>query len=384
MKKLIWFLMLCLLLSSCSLSKESTIELEKNASLTIEVSNLAYGKALISLWKTKYPQQKDAIKIVEAQDSFHQQFYYDIEWVNDGDALSKRPYALAFDITSEYEVPSSLKRATLKEYFQPIQAEGMLYVYAQPMLETFSLQKEDLSDFAMFHQPHMYYYHHGAKQLLPLWLSRYEPNQPTSLEDIFLDDEFLTCIQDMKALYEKLQLEDDPYHTSTFFREGYMSGLLPSKEIPKQPYYASQQLHIQSMPSYQDEDNAPFVDTYGFMINKDCPYPNCAKAFMNMVRSKEGLQAYLDYGDGVAILKEEDIQHVHIFDSLKKEMIAAMNHSRLWNMGVIKEKPSIHYKDLYLKTDIVSIMQNGIVAKKSAKTIQKEIHAYSKAWCLHQ
>ena len=84
------------------------------------------------------------------------------------------------------------------------------------------------------------------------------------------------------------------------------------------------------------------------------------------------------------MLQKEDISDFHIYDALNKEMIQAMNGSRLWSMGAIKEKPSIHYKDLYLKTNIVSILQNGIVANKSAKTIQKEIHAYSKAWCLHQ
>ena len=371
-------------LSSCTLSKDASVELEKHASLQVEVSNKAYGKALVSLWNTLYPEQKDAIHIVSPDNCFHQQFYHDIEWVNDCDALSKRTYALAFDITSAYDVPSSLKRTSLEDYFQPIEGKGMLFVYAQPMLDTYSIKEDEISDFMNYRNPHMYYYNHYADQILPLWLSHYDPDSGVSMEDIFMEDAFLDCIQQMKDFYHEHQLEDDPYHATNFFTQGYFSGLFPSQEIKKQPYYASQQLHIKPMPSLDEQGYSPYADTYGFMVNKDCPYPNCAKAFMNMVRSKAGIQAYLDHNDGVVLLQKEDISDFHIYDALNKEMIQAMNGSRLWSMGAIKEKPSIHYKDLYLKTNIVSILQNGIVANKSAKTIQKEIHAYSKAWCLHQ
>ena len=360
------------------------MELEKGASLEVEVENQAYGKALVSLWEKLYPNQKDAIHIVSPKKSFHQQFYHDIEWVNDCDALSKKAYALAFDITKDYDIPSHLKRSSLQDYFQPIEGRGMLFVYAKPMLEAYAIEEEDITDFTHYHTPHMYYYSHYADQILPLWLNDYYPDSNTSIDDLFMEDAFLDSIQQMKNLYHELQLEDDPYHTTTFFTQGYLSGLLPSEDIKKQPYYASQQLHIKKMPSSKEKGYSPFVDTYGFMVHKDCPYPNCAKAFMNMVRSKEGIQAYLDHSDGVLLLNAEDISDFHIYDALNKEMISAMNESSLWDMGTIKEKPSIHYKDLYLNTDMVSILQNGIVADKSAKTIQKEIHAYSKTWCLHQ
>lgn len=360
------------------------MELEKQAVLQVEVPNVAYGKALVSLWEKLYPEQKDALHIVQPEKSFHQQFYHDIEWVNDCDALSKRAYALSFDITNAYELPSNLKRTLLQDCFQPIEGEGMLFVYAQNRLDTYDIQEADIIDFKHYHTPHMYYYNHYAEQILPLLLHQYDPDSGISIEDIFMDDDFLDCIQQMKDLYHALQLEDDPYHTTTFLTQGYFSGLLPSQEIKKQPDYANQQLHIKPMPTLDEAGYSPFVDTYGFMVNKDCPYPNCAKAFMNMVRSKEGIQAYLDHNDGVLLLDAKDISDFHIYDALNKEMIVAMNDSSLWSMGTIKEKPSIHYKDLYLNTQIVSILQNGIVADKSAKTIQKEIHAYSKTWCLHQ
>ena len=64
MKKIVWYLLLCMTLSSCTLSKDASVELEKHASLQVEVSNKAYGKALVSLWNTLYPEQKDAIHIV--------------------------------------------------------------------------------------------------------------------------------------------------------------------------------------------------------------------------------------------------------------------------------------------------------------------------------
>ena len=65
-------------------------------------------------------------------------------------------------------------------------------------------------------------------------------------------------------------------------------------------------------------------------------------------------------------------------------MIIAMNDSQMWDISVLKDKPSIRYKDLYEKTEMVSILQNGIVADKSAKQIQKEIHDHVIEWISKQ
>ena len=56
----------------------------------------------------------------------------------------------------------------------------------------------------------------------------------------------------------------------------------------------------------------------------------------------------------------------------------------MWDISVLKDKPSIRYKDLYEKTEMVSILQNGIVADKSAKQIQKEIYDHVIEWISKQ
>lgn len=381
MKKMV-LILFGFLLTSCSLSSQQMPQLEENPVLTITLPSPSYALALRNLWNEQYPQQANALKFQIKESSFHQQFQTDIEWVKDSDAIYKREYAMHESYDDAYPF-SHFQRKELEGYFQPVEAKGLLYSYSQPKLDTYHLLEEQLQDFSVMNQSHMIYYSHAIDQVLPYWLSEYQHDE-TDTSQVFMDDTFLSCIENMIAFYKEHDLEDDPYISKDFYASHYMSGLISTSNIQKHPLYQAQELHFLPMPSTDTQTFSPFADIYGFMVCNDCKYKESAKAFMNMVRSKKGIQAYLDAEDGVAVLDKDDIKDFSIYDSLRKEMIIAMNDSQMWDISVLKDKPSIRYKDLYEKTEMVSILQNGIVADKSGKQIQKEIHDHVIEWISKQ
>ena len=381
MKKFSLILM-SLLLTSCSLSSYETRNLEQNPVLTISLPSPSYALALRNLWNRTYPECADALKFKVTENEFHQQFQSDIEWVKDSDAIYKKHYAMQIDIINEYPV-DQLEREELAGYFQPIEAHGLLYSYSQPKVDDYDLDLQQLQNFETYQKKHSIYYSHTIEQVLPYWLSNYH-HEETVMDEVFMDDEFLSCIENMKQFYKEYALEDDPYIQENFYDMDYMSGLISTDDIQKQRLYKDQLLHFIGMPQSENQQFYPMADVYGFMVSDDCNYKNSAKAFMDLVRSKEGIQAYLGAEEGIAVLDQEDIDDFFIYDSLRKEMIVAMNGSKLWDLSVICDKPSVRYKDLYKKTDMVSILQNGIVADKSAREIQQEIHEHVADWIRKQ
>lgn len=381
MKKMV-LVLLSFLLVSCSISANQSDQIEEHAVLQVAVPSRSYGDALIRLWDRSFSDQKGAIQIEVKKDSLQQQFASDIEWVSDCDAIYKKAYAQNYELENEYPIASHLQRKQLEGYFQPIEGKGLIYGYDASQLAGYGLQEDQMEDLATYRKPNMIFYDHSVDMVLSYWLASYEHERVT-MDQVFLDESFLSCIANMKRFYKAHELEDDPYAQQDMFKE-YLSGLVSSEKIISHPLYQSQELHFQAMPQGEDEWYAPIVDVYGFMVSKQCAYPQAAKAFLDLVRSKEGIQAFLDTTKGIVILKEEDLKDFSIYDALRKEMILAMNESVLWDISTIKDKPSVRYKDLYEKTDMVSILQNGIVADKTPKQIQKEIHVDVKEWIRKQ
>lgn len=381
MKKMTLVLMSFLLIS-CSVSANQAETMEQDPTLHIVLPDASYGKALTRLWDETYPEQKGALHIEVKTEGFHQQFASDIAWVSDCDAIYKKAYAQEFELLDTYPIPQHQLRTKLEGYFQPVEGKGYLYSYVASRLSNYDIQEDQMNDVANYQKRGMIFYDHSTNIVLPLWLAGYTHTY-VDKDHVFLDEEFLNCIENMKMFYKVHQLEDDPGLHNDIYRN-YLSGLVFSKGISSHPLYQSQQLHFISMPQEKDEFYAPIVDIYGFMVSKDCVYPRSAQAFLELVRSRAGIQAFLDSTDGIAIIQAEDLSDFSIYDSLRKEMICAMNDSVLWDVSTIAEKPSVRYKDLYEKTDMVSILQNGIVAGKTAEQIQKEIHAHVEEWIRKQ
>lgn len=383
MKKISLCLMAFLLCGCQFLQKPIPKELEENAVLHISIENKAYAKALETLWKQQYPTHAAALKFEIEPYHFQQKFSTDIAWVKDSDALLKLPYAAKLEQKQGYKVPKQLEREELHGIYQPIMAKGYLFAYEETALKEAEISVKELESFEKLQEKGKghYQYSHKQEELLPLWISNLSWKD-TMLEHLFQESEFLTAIENFQELYHAMSLNDEIRY-SDVLQEGYAFGIVDPLQEQSQEAYQKGSLHFQKLPTWKKQELAPFADTYGFMVKKDCAYPQTAAAFLEMVRSFDGLQAFLDTSEDIPLLVTSDIPAFTIFDARKKEMIEAMNASRLYPVESIVEKPSVRYSDL-LSQDLASMMQNGICANKKAELLQKEMQKQKVQWIKRQ
>lgn len=378
------FMVLALMLSGCTISKEVPYDVIENGSIHIAMPNQAYGNALETLWKKQYPQYANVLSFVSKTEHEADAFRYDIEWVSDIQAVKLQDKAQKFK-RSGYQVPKALRRKELVGTFTPIQATGYLFAYDDVQLRKFGIDPDALSSFEGMAKEGRgaYYYQHTVEEMLPLWSHGIEEEVPTIKMPI--DEEKLTeAVSRFQSLYQEMGFVDNPWISTDEIFQTYAFALVAPQQMKQSEGYQKGTLHFAKMPSYQKQSCAPYAQTYGFMASSTNEEKEIIQCFMDMVRSKQGIQAFLDTGEDVAVIDQEDLGDFSIFDARRKEMITAMNDSVLWNVSHIKEKPSIQMKALLQQEDMTSILQNGICAKKSASAIQAEMNKTLINWIKQQ
>lgn len=366
-------------LSSCSLSGKELPATWQPGEISVALPNEGYAKGLSQLWAIRYPQYKDALRFEVTDDSSGEAFTDDIEWIDDASAMKRLKQAFKF--TQEgYAVPKQLKRKQLAGYFQPIQAKGYLFAYDEYQLEKLGMQTEELHSFEEISKKGKgsYYYVHANELMLPLWIgtlsSKHTQKQP------FETASLQSAIASFQSLYQTMSLNDEILLDMAQFNQRYAFGLVNPQLFIESKAYQEGKLHFAKMPTYEGESLSPLAQVYGFMADQSCAYPEIIQAFMEMVRSKEGLQVFLDTKENIAVIRTEDLSAFTVFDARRKEMIRAVNDSMLWDLTSIKDRPEIDMKSIYALGEPMSILQNGICAGKSSEQIAEELNTTIAAW----
>lgn len=385
MKKIL-LCILCFGLFGCqSTTKVASKDLEKNEQITIVVTDKEYGNVLKNLWDKKYPEQKDAIIFNVQAYYFSQEIRGDIVWTNDIDA----PYILDHfanieSLALEYEIPKHLQRKELADYYVPILGEGTIFAYDEEALLKKQNNVEQLSSFEEMRKNNIPYYHNHLEDYIYPFLSSLIPKDGVvSINSIFQGKQVEENLKMYKEFYQASKLQDDLIYQRNFYEHGYPSGLLSTKfAYEKSDAYKKGNLHFMKMPSWnKTELHPPFV-TSGFAVNKNCKAINLARAFLEMVRSKEGIQVALDANIKVPVIKSEDILDFKIYNRNYKELIEATDGSQLYNQSVIKENPAITLEDIFNKSDITSTIQNYICSNENAFQVQKKLINSTKAYVM--
>ena len=370
--KRIGILLLIVIFTGCT-SEKKLDEVIQKGSVHISLPNEAYADALETLWNTTYPQYQGILEFDVKPANELVAFQADIEWVSDTQAMNKAYLAHEFD-AGGYQIPEALSREALKDIFTPIQASGYLFAYDEQKLHKFAMDTSSLKTFENIAKKGKgaYFYRHTLEEMLPLWTHGIQDDLHT-MDRPMNEKEMIQAISSFQALYQEMGFVDDPWITPDKIFDTYAFALVDPQSMKQSDKYQNGTLHFTSMPTYQKQSCAPYAQTYGFIASSDCPYTDIIQSFMDMVRSQQGLQAFLDTEQDIAVIEKADIADFHIYDARRKEMILAMNDSALWNLTVIKEKPGISIKVLFEQEDMTSILQNGICAKKSAEAIQQEM-----------
>ena len=127
----------------------------------------------------------------------------------------------------------------------------------------------------------------------------------------------------------------------------------------------------------------PVLDVYGFLANQSTRYPNAVFAFLQLVRSQDGMDVLLE-NNLRPLVQREDVEKLGIYDTYVKQILCAMSESQLRNTSYIKEKSSISLLELYEKSNLLSLLQNSLYTKENDSHVQKVIHQDITHWILTQ
>lgn len=399
MKKMIGLLCV-LLVSGCSLAaKEDTrteklkMDIEDGAVLTITLPDASYGKALQKLWNTTYPNHAHALHIQVEPYAFSQHIKGDIAWTNDRNVYFQQDEAMDIqEIIEDVEMPwpQHLERKENQNLFMPVSGQGLIFT-----INTYNAEKRGipLSDFEEMetleeYERQGYYQNRLPDYVYPLLFQDYDVLEEGSVSqnDLLESEAFKEQLHQYRTLQDTMFLVDDPVEKDTFYLDDhYLCGLVENDGAYEETEeYQNGHLRFTTMPEYNGEPLSPLLDTYGFIVNKNTRYPHAVKAFLHMVRSREGILHLLDHTHLYPLVRKEDIEDLQIFDANKKQILETMNDSRLRSNTYIQEKPSIAVDTLFQKSDFYSILQNSLYTKDPDDVVIKRMVKDMNQWIYRQ
>lgn len=370
MKKLLVCLSGLLSLSGCTLlsSKENDTfdeqgyyKVEDHATLNIQMDDAAYAKALTDLWNTRFPQHKKALHI-ETAPYKKRTLQYDIQWVRDKDIQSYKKELL--DITDlndhmELHVEPSLQYD--ENHFMPIEGKGLVFLYNVEKLKERGGDEGDIQSFEKLLKlgDYVYYHNRYAAHVDPFLF------YDTKGDKDFWQDDLQTRLSRYRRLNKKAALYDDAYEKHNFYDNHYVCGLIMNDgSYLSHISYQKGDLHFAQMPTYEGEQFSPTLDTYGFVVDKHVRYPGAAMAFLQLVRSEQGMQALIKYTDKSALIRSDELKDFDVFDHSRKELMEAINHSQLENDDITR---IVHNTDFY------ALVENALYGKASDEAVTARI-----------
>ena len=292
-----------LLLIVCLLYFLPVQAIEQDARLHIYCPHLAYRNKLLKLWKKTYPEAKDALVFVLEKKNA------DLCWLSSMELAKEETKYQDIKQSYGYDPPKQIVQPKMT----PVSVVGYVFFYREKTLDASNVFSSFENIFA--HQLR-YYHNHTPPYIAPFFLSKERE-----------EDNLHAYIHRYQSLLLEGDIQDDMFHKAQAYVT-YDCGLYPSwQSIKNQP----SDLHFSTMPTYQHEQLYLPCILYGFCVKKKSSFPKATTAFLNLVRSQEGLQAWLDDGKGLAFVKKDDVKDFYVYEHAKKEMMIAFNQALLFD-----------------------------------------------------
>lgn len=369
--------MVCLL-SGCtllqkdtsSLEQQAAFEIEDGATLSIQMDDRAYANALMKLWNSTYPKHKDQLHIRTTKEDASQS--YDVAWLSDEQIKkdTSKLYPIQ-EVQAHIELGIESHLQTNATYFLPMEGKGLVFVYNEEELIKRKGVEKDLYHFEDMKAlgEHVYYHNRNAEYVYPFLFTPMEG----STKDWLAGNTLYNNIDMYRKLDDVLELHDDQIEMDTFYMDGsYVCGLLQNDgRYAQSSLYKEGKLHFLPMPDYQGISYAPIVDTYGFVVYKHTKYPKAASAFLQLARSKEGMDQLINTTSKTPIIAKKDLETYFAFDRSQKELIQALNGSQL--------RKNTLYKNIQDST-FYSDVQNSLYTKESNSSFRKRIKEVVYRW----
>lgn len=386
----------------------SSYYIEPNASISVEVPTVEFGDALIQLWNTHHPDHLNALKVS----------------LNDSNAdlryVSVRQAAYTYDQlrpieqteTFNYRIDLATELNTSETRFIPMSGEGFAFLTNLTALTEANLALEDanrdgLIDSVDTFEKIQSVFKDKAMEKPTLIFSLAEPyafypfltasgwrlfEENDAQFPGFEKTSFLESLRWIQSLNQMNWNANEDNKASSYawdYAEALQEGNFVFNIVGSWMFVKEKETKLQAnwslsvFPKKDDESpnlSAFLTQVKGYVINVNSLYPSASHEVLRLVRSVEGLQAFVDTTSEIPLANTDRLAQLNFTDETKGEFAQAFMHSRSEPVIAFSQKNTLSAFNLYYELPLMPLLQRMWNGELSPEETQIQVAMASDAW----
>lgn len=423
MKKIVAVLISLLLISTAGCSKSSTCDpngkvacysktdksflIEPDAKIKVAVRNAGYGEALVSLWNRTHRDHKGAVEYVEVDN--YTAMYYMLNEDIDLMYLDYEEVPLIMDTCFAYtEELSDYLSDTLDEreflvnensmIFTPMEYQGLLFAYNQVMLDRLQVSHEQVESFEDIlemikraNETDVFCFYPLSftekYSLYPLLTAGgFEMFSTNQADEVGFDsEEFLESLKFIYALKDynlypdtSLSAAQLPYALDMVLADNDTVFTLISNMMYINYEDENADYCFAKMPSYKGNTLTPLCDIYGYCISAYSDCPSAASELLRLIRSEEGLEAFISETDAVPYITED--MEIEDLDNERRQKSLAYRYSVTEPLIALETDTTKRVWDMYYEIDFLPVLRALYDHQIQPEKAQEEFVELAEDW----
>ncbi len=383
--------------------------IEENAQITIEVESEDYGNALVELFNEKHPDKKGALSYVVGSSTesdikfvsltqalFHLNEYYPLEYTEN--------FALLDKVATEINYNQTV--------FVPMVGDGFAFITNLDRLSELDISLEDLDKDSLVDAVDTFskietVFEDKQSDAYILHLSLNEPyafypflssgnwqifEENNAYEPGFEKESFLKSLEYIESMsdykwngQEALAASeyDWDYITAMEKNDFVFSMVASWMFVDSLEEKIEANWQVSPFPS-MDETSEPLssflTNVKGYVVSKDVEYPSLAHEVLNLVRSVDGLERYVQQSNQIVLAPLIRWNLTTLEDSTRLQFAKALSYGQTEPLISFENDPTRSAFSLYYAIDIMPIIQRLWDGEISSQEAQIEICMASDEW----
>jgi arabinogalactan oligomer/maltooligosaccharide transport system substrate-binding protein len=392
--------------------------IEEGAKLIVEVPTQSYGDALLKLFSSVHPDQKEVLSVVLASQT--SDTLTDLSYVSQSEAALKYNSLMQVDKTLakawidnlQWDKASVLNKDGLR--FIPMAGKGFTFIYDATVLARLGVNlidsdldglpdaidtMEEVGAIARKYlaedekRPLLSVFPLQFNEILSFYplltLSGWQMFPDNSATNPGFDTpDFLKSLQAIATLGAldivknakidpaKLTWQYDQVLAGDEFLFSMASEWMFTEAFEKRTKH---DIRNARLPSLNDVVPTPLIDVSGYVVNSS-KYPSAITEVLRLIRSQEGLKMFSDSTQESLLAHPSIIGSLEIADQKKRDLALAYVHSTSIPLIALEGNPAVLGFQMYREIELLPLLKQVFLGEISAEEAQTEIVGRAEAW----
>lgn len=393
----------------CYDQNKSAYYIEPDARIIVQVPTQEFGDALIKLWDAQHPDHLGALS-VSVDGDMNQDVRY----------LSLQQAAFSYDQTRTIESPNrihyrddiAVELNLEMTHFIPMSAEGFAFLTNVDALTEAGLSLDDVNQDHLidavdtFEKIQTLFKENTLnKPILIFSLSEpyaFYPFLTASGWQLFKENDgkapgfekssFLDSLRWIQSLNQVHWNDSEDNQASVYawdFAEGLQNGNFIFNIVGSWMFVKEKETQVEAnwklsvFPSMNEENpslSSFLTSVKGYVINANSSYPSASHEAIRIIRSLEGMQAFVDATTEIPLSTHDQLSQLTFSDETKGEFAHSFMHSRSEPIIAFSEQTTLSAFKLYYEIPLMQSIHKLWNGELSPEEAQIQIAMDSDAW----